>query len=145
MKNTNLPQKLKELRLAHSYKQVDVASVLGIVRQTYSHYEKGDRTPDSEMLYKIAAFYNISVNDLMQHTVKLDPDLYYGSPPPAESGACLKDFLEYMKEPKNQKRFKDFTNMERELIYYFEQIDNLDKWELVEFAKILSRKRKRED
>lgn len=141
MKNIDLPEKLKELRLAHAYKQVDVASALGIVRQSYSHYERGDRTPDSEMLYKIAAFYNISVNDLMQHAVSLDPDIYYDSPPPAESGPYLDDFLEYLKKPKNQKRFKDFTNMERELIYYFEQIDNLDKWELVEFAKILSHKR----
>lgn len=143
MKNTALPQKLKDLRLAHSYKQVDVASALGIVRQTYSHYENGDRTPDSEMLYKIAAFYNISVNDLMKHTVTLDPDIYYDALPPSESGSSLEDFLEYLKKPQNQKRFKDFTNMERELIYYFEQIDSLDKWELIEFAKILSYKRKK--
>ena len=129
LKTTALPEKLKELRLAHSYKQVDVASAIGVVRQTYSHYEKGDRTPDSEMLYKIAAFYNISVNDLMKHAVRLDPDIYYDSPAPSESGADLDDYIEYLKEPKNQSRFKDFTNMERELIYYFEQIDNLDKWE----------------
>ncbi len=143
MKTSDLPEKLRELRLAHSYKQVDVASALGVVRQTYSHYERGDRTPDSDTLYKIAAFYNISVNDLLQYTVALDPDMYYDSPPPSESGADLDDFLEYLKKPKNQKRFKDFTNIERELIYYFEQIDNLDKWELIEFAKILSRKRKK--
>ena len=143
MKNTSLPQKLKELRLAHSYKQVDVASALDIVRQTYSHYENGSRTPDSEMLYKIAAFYNISVDDLMKHTVTLDPDIYYNSPSPSESGSCLNAYLEYLKNPLNQKRFKYFTNMERELIYHFEQIDHLDQWELIEFAKILSHKRKK--
>lgn len=143
MKNTALAQKLKDLRLAHSYKQVDVASALGIVRQTYSHYENADRTPDPEMLYKIAAFYNISLHDLMKHTVKLDPDIYYDALPSSEPDSCLSDFLEYLKNPQNQKRFKNFTNMERELIYYFEQIDDLDKWELIEFAKILSHKRKK--
>lgn len=143
MENMGLPEKLKELRLAHSYKQVDVASALEVVRQTYSHYERGDRTPDSDMLYKIAAFYNISVNDLLKYTVDLDPETYYDSPPPSESGDDLADFLEYLKEPKNQKRFKDFNNMERKLIYYFEQVDNLDKWELIEFAKILTHKRKK--
>jgi len=143
LENMGLPEKLKELRLAHSYKQVDVASALEVVRQTYSHYERGDRTPDSDMLYKIAAFYNISVNDLLKYTVDLDPETYYDSPPPSESGDDLADFLEYLKEPKNQKRFKDFNNMERKLIYYFEQVDNLDKWELIEFAKILTHKRKK--
>ncbi len=137
---TTLPEKLKELRLAHSYKQVDVASAIGVVRQTYSHYERGDRTPDSDMLYKIAAFYNISVNDLMRHTVELDPDIYYDALPPTESGSVLEDYLEYLKKPENQRRFKDLSNMERELIYYFEQIDEPDKWTLVEVAKILTRK-----
>ena len=39
-----LATKLKELRKAHSYTQDYVAETLGIVRQTYSHYETGKRT-----------------------------------------------------------------------------------------------------
>ena len=141
--NIKLSNKLKELRIAHNYKQVDVAAALGVVRQTYSHYENGERTPDSEMLYKIASFYNISINDLLRYTVKLDPDIYYDAIPPSESGSNLDDFLEYLKEPRNQKRFKDFSSEERELIYCFEQIDPIDRWELLEFAKILTRKRRK--
>ena len=44
MKNQLLPAKLKELRKAHGYTQDYVASALEIVRQTYSHYETGQRT-----------------------------------------------------------------------------------------------------
>ena len=42
MKNKLLPQKLKELRKVNNYTQDYVAEVLGVVRQTYSHYETGN-------------------------------------------------------------------------------------------------------
>ena len=142
MNNSDLAKKLKNLRLAHSYKQVDVASAIGVLRQTYSHYENGDRTPNAEILYKLAAFYNISINDLMQHTVNLDPELYYETKVPSEKGNDLDEFIAYMQKPENKLRFKHLDNNERELLYYFEQVDNLDKWELIEFAKILAQKRK---
>ena len=51
MSEKKLPQKLKELRKVNNYTQDYVAAVLGIVRQTYSHYETGRRTPDAEALY----------------------------------------------------------------------------------------------
>lgn len=41
MKGKLLPQKLKELRQVNNYTQDYVAAVLGVVRQTYSHYETG--------------------------------------------------------------------------------------------------------
>lgn len=42
MKERLLPEKLKELRKVHGYTQDYVAAALGIVRQTYSHYEAAD-------------------------------------------------------------------------------------------------------
>ena len=61
MKKSLLPQKLKQLRKVHNYTQDYVAEALGIVRQTYSHYETGKRMPDAESLYKLAGLYNIYV------------------------------------------------------------------------------------
>lgn len=142
MKSARLPDRLKELRLAHSCKQVELASALGVVRQTYSNYENGFRTPSPEMLYKIAAFYNISVNELLKNTVDLDPEIYYDSPIPSETGFGLDTFLEYLKVPENQARLKGLTNKEKELVFYFDQLNSSDKWELVEFAKILTQKMK---
>ena len=65
MSMTLLSQHLIELRKLHNYTQDDVASSLGIVRQTYSHYETVKRTPSPEILFKLAGLYNISVDDLM--------------------------------------------------------------------------------
>ena len=72
MNNKLLPQKLKELRKVNNYTQDYVAEVLGVVRQTYSHYETGKRTPDAEALYKLAGLYNISIDDLMHLTMNVD-------------------------------------------------------------------------
>lgn len=140
MDNLLLSQKLKELRKAHNYTQDYVASFLGVVRQTYSHYETGKRTPDSEVLYKLAGLYCISVDDLLQLSIELDRNIYYDAPAPSQSSEDLAGFLEYFNNPNNKKKFQYLTNHERELLYYFEKISNEDKKEIIEFTKIKARK-----
>ena len=142
MKNTLLPTKLKELRKAHSYTQDYVAVVLGIVRQSYSHYETGKRTPNPEMLYKLAVLYGISIDDLMHSTIELDKNIFYESPKQTESSQELDDYLAYFNNPVNKKRYQCFGNSEKELLYYFEQLCEADKRELIEFTKIKARKNK---
>lgn len=141
MNNNLLPQKLKELRKAHGYTQDYIASVCDVARQTYSHYETGKRTPSSETLFKLAGLYNISVDDLMQITINLDRNVYYDAPPPTQSSKDLADFLEFCNNTKNQKKFQMFTNLEKELFYYFEKISEVDKKEIVEFTKIKAHKK----
>ena len=109
MSEKKLPQKLKELRKVNNYTQDYVAAVLGIVRQTYSHYETGRRTPDAEALYKLA-------------------------------GLDLSEFLEFFNDPANKKKYMFHTNLEKELLFYFNKISEEDKKEIIEFTKIKARK-----
>ncbi len=99
MSEKKLPQKLKELRKVNNYTQDYVAAVLGIVRQTYSHYETGRRTPDAEALYKLAGLYNISIDDLMHLTVDIDREVSYDAPVPSQSSEDLSEFLEFFNDP----------------------------------------------
>lgn len=142
MNNSLLPTKLKELRKAHGYTQDYVASALGVARQTYSHYETGQRTPNSEMLFKLSGIYNISLDDLMQLTIELDRNIYYDAPAPTESSEELASFLEYFNNPNNRKKYQLCNNLEKELLYYFEKISEIDKKEIIEFTKIKARKYK---
>ena len=103
MSEKKLPQKLKELRKVNNYTQDYVAAVLGIVRQTYSHYETGRRTPDAEALYKLAGLYNISIDDLMHLTVDIDREVSYDAPVPSQSSEDLSEFLEFFNDPANKK------------------------------------------
>lgn len=140
MKNDLLPRKLKELRKAHSYTQDDVAAVLGVVRQTYSHYETGSRTPNTETLYKLASLYNISVDDLIQLTMYLDRDIHFEAPQPSKSSKELTEILSYFNDPKIQKKYSFCSYSEKELLYYFEKLSEVDQQELIEFAKIKAKK-----
>ena len=142
MKQQSLSTKLKELRKVHGYTQDDVAAVLGIVRQTYSHYETGKRTPSSESLFKLAGFYNISVNDLMQLTMDIDREIDYDAPEPTQSSEDLAGFLEFYNHPFNKKKYQMFTALEKELLYYFVQISETDQREIIEFVKIKAHKKK---
>ena len=136
MKNSLLPSKLKELRKAYSYSQDDVAAALGVVRQTYSHYETGKRSPNSDMLFKLAGLYNISVDDLIQLTINIDRDISFDAPKPTRSSEDLSELLRYLNQPYNKKKLQLLTNTEKELLFYFEKISEKDKKEILEFTKI---------
>lgn len=140
MKNDLLGQKLKELRKAKGYTQDYVASVLGVVRQTYANYESGIRKPGYDTLFKLSGILGISMDDLSQLTVEVDRDVYYDAPGPSQSTEDVRGFLEYFNNPANMKRFRNFSNLERELFYYFEKISEEDRKEVVAITKMKAHK-----
>ena len=142
MESTQLAKRLRELRKVNNYTQDYVASALGVIRQTYSHYETGKRTPNSEMLYKLAGLYDISVDDLLHLSIDLDKNIYYEAPGPTQSSDDLAAYLDFFNNPSNQKKFQYNTNLEKELLYYFEKISDDDKKEIIEFTKIKAHKTK---
>ena len=56
-----------------------MANILQITQQAYSNYENGKRQPDYETLKKIAAFFNISIDYLLEATD--NPSPYVQLPP----------------------------------------------------------------
>lgn len=141
MPNNLLTKRLKDLRKAHGYTQDYIAEFLGLVRQSYSHYETGKRTPNSEILFKLAGLYNISVDDLMVLSMDIDRNIFYDAPAPSQTSEEIASYLEYFNNPNNQKKYHLFNNFERELLYYFEKLSEIDKKEIIEFTKIKARKK----
>jgi transcriptional regulator with XRE-family HTH domain len=140
MKANLFPDTLKQLRKAQGYTQEDVSAALGVVRQTYSHYETGERTPNAEILYKLAGFYNISIDDIMLLTINIDRNISYDAPKPTASSEELARYIEYFSAPINKRKFKYFNNQEKELLYYFQNLSKEDKLEIIELTKIKSKK-----
>lgn len=118
---------LRELRTFHDYKQKDISDYLNITSQAYSNYENNKRTPDIDTIYKIAQFYNISLDKLISYrfTKQFEDSRNYGtiyrgvsdtgitipmtakqakmvkdilSLPTEQQEACQK-FIEFMKKP----------------------------------------------
>ncbi len=59
-------KRLKELRLAKGISQKEIAEYLGITVAAYSLYERGNREPNISILRKIAEYYSISMDELLE-------------------------------------------------------------------------------
>lgn len=57
-------ERLLRLRAERGLRQQDVASFLGITTSYYGMIEQGSRIPHLDIAYKLAKFFNASVEDL---------------------------------------------------------------------------------
>ncbi|AQU79766.1 helix-turn-helix domain-containing protein [Planococcus faecalis] len=65
-----LAQRLKELRNRKKRTQQDVAKYLGLTRPAYTAYESGSRSPDYDILIKIADYFDVSTDYLLGRDTK---------------------------------------------------------------------------
>ncbi|WP_020059132.1 helix-turn-helix domain-containing protein [Bacillus sp. 123MFChir2] len=65
-----LGKKIAELRKNQKLSQYELANRLGFSRGKLANYEQGTREPDYETLKKIADFFEVSTDYLLDRTVK---------------------------------------------------------------------------
>ncbi len=61
-------KRIRELRQDHDYTQEQIAKYLKISRATYGHYETSRNEIPNIVLNKLADFYQVSVDYLMERT-----------------------------------------------------------------------------
>ena len=61
-------KRLRDLREDHDMKQTDVAGILGIQQTVYSRYERGAQNIPLEHLLKLADYYKVSVDWILERT-----------------------------------------------------------------------------
>ena len=61
-------QKIRDLREDHDLKQRELADYLNCSQRTYSNYELGHRDIPTEVLIKLANYYNVSIDYLLGQT-----------------------------------------------------------------------------
>lgn len=59
-------KRLRDLREDNDLKQTDVAEYLGIAQTVYSRYERGFQTIPIEHLIKLADFYKVSIDYILE-------------------------------------------------------------------------------
>ena len=57
---------VKNLRLSHNLSQVQLANELNVSKQTISNWENNNILPSIEMLVKIAQFFSVSTDYLLE-------------------------------------------------------------------------------
>lgn len=80
-----LKDNLVILRKLNGYSQEEVAELIGISRQAYSKWEKGETIPDIEKCAALAKAYNITVDSLISKN-EIDGNI---TMPPAPVGKYL--------------------------------------------------------
>ena len=60
--------RLKELRKNRGYTQVSLQMQTGIEQALLSKFENGERIPPTETLVRLAEFYNVSIDYLLDRT-----------------------------------------------------------------------------
>lgn len=59
-------RKLKDLREDHDLTQLELAKILNISQRGYSHYETGNNDIPTEILIKLANYYNVSIDYILE-------------------------------------------------------------------------------
>ena len=59
--------KIKELRLKHNLTQEELGKILNVQKAAVSKYEKGIASPSNEVLKKLSAFFNVSIDYLLDN------------------------------------------------------------------------------
>ena len=60
-----LGERIKGLRIAFNYSQVNLADKLGVTKQSISNWENGNIIPSVEMLLKIANVFSVTTDYLL--------------------------------------------------------------------------------
>lgn len=72
-----LGENIRNLRVARGMYQIDLAQALNVSKSTVAMWETDRRTPDIDMLTRIAEFFCVSTNELLNGrkvNVKLDEE-----------------------------------------------------------------------
>lgn len=70
MANLHLAKNLFYLRTMSNLKQEEIADIFNVSRQTCSNYETGARTPDLDVLSSFAAYYHVTMDQLILHDLE---------------------------------------------------------------------------
>ena len=63
--------KIKELRTKKGISQAELGRFVGVERSTICQYEKGTRMPDNNTLIKLADYFGVSVDYLLERGYKI--------------------------------------------------------------------------
>lgn len=61
--------KLKEIRAKYNLNQTDLAKITGLSQKSISNYENAQTYPNVEAIIKLADYFRISVDELLDHEV----------------------------------------------------------------------------
>ena len=65
---SKLSDRLETIKKERHLLQKNIAKDVGVALRTYQYYESGERRPDSDMLLRLAEYFDVSVDYLLGRT-----------------------------------------------------------------------------
>lgn len=115
-------EKLKELRQKNGLSQKKLADAIGVAQSSVNYWEKGLRTPSAEVVQKLANYFKVSIDELLDYRFRGKIYMPDGS---------IKDF--YAPDVSSAGTFAHFNGDE----YTPEELEEIKK-----FAEFIKSKRK---
>lgn len=103
--NKFIGSKIREFRERKSVTQEELAEFLNTTPQTISRYEIGDRKANNDILFKLADFFKISINDFFPPTTYSNKEQLYIK--------TIYDDGDYSMELKSDKPFESLSEEEK--------------------------------
>ena len=125
-----LGAELKKLRTAHGYTQVDVAVAVDITQPSYSDMEHGKVKPSLGTLYRLAAYYCITVDDILKRCIDLDDELLFKSDSSKDKNKEEVDYLSFI----HKEKYAALAPLEQKMLFKFNKLGANDQNELLSYA-----------
>ena len=83
-----MKNRIKVFRAMHDLTQEELASKVGVTRQTVVSLEIGKYDPSIGLAFRIARLFNVSIEDVFEY--EGDPGKFHGLPPVSQSRPDIK-------------------------------------------------------
>ena len=130
MNSVTLGERIHALRVKNGYSQEMLASLLGVTRQSISHYESNRRLPNLLSLIKIANLFDVPV-DTFVNLIPAQKDTSFM--------VRENNFLIGLSE--NSLDYTNITTLESRLLSCFRAMDDEGRSKLISIAEEMSGKR----
>lgn len=99
--------RLKTLRIQKGLTQKDIYEYMQVAKSTYSYWETGRTEPDQKSLIKLAKFYNVSVDYLLENDT---------TEKPTEIPVSLNEFKQQIETTKLANAINDLPQSKQEVV-----------------------------
>ena len=126
-----LGEELRKLRLIHHYTQFDLAIIVNKSQSSYSLFECGKQKPAIDELYRLAAYYGLTVDDILRKCIDLDNEIFFNSLEPDYDKIEKLGYVSFTRT----KIDAALASKERELLFHFNKLGTAAKDEIIANVK----------
>jgi transcriptional regulator with XRE-family HTH domain len=109
---------LRDKRIQNRYSQEDIGKLLHLPKQTISRIENGKRKVSPRELAKLAKFFDLSIDELLDETTFIykEPSKSYGENLPEYAESFVRDFEASAYDPNGRTELEELKRIAKDVI-----------------------------